>query len=58
MIDPASIRQRDNDSTFSDLVLEPLTLTPLQKPDNRSSICYAPQIEDGVFYKPNVPNKD
>ncbi|GAA5806377.1 hypothetical protein HPULCUR_011910 [Helicostylum pulchrum] len=49
-IDPASIRQ-DNDSTPS--VLEPVTVIQVQKPDNRSSICYAAQLEDGIFYKPN-----
>ncbi|GAA5813767.1 hypothetical protein MFLAVUS_007254 [Mucor flavus] len=50
-VDPASIRQ-DNDSTLS--ILEPVTVIQVQKPDNRSSIRYAAQLEDGVFYKPNA----
>lgn len=52
IVDPASIRH-DNESTISVLVLEPVTVAQFQKPDNRSSIRYATQLEDGEYYKPN-----
>lgn len=57
MVDPASIRQ-DNESNISDLVLEPTVIGEFYKPDNRSSICYATQIVDGQYYKPNARNDD
>ncbi|KAI8882593.1 galactose oxidase [Backusella circina FSU 941] len=50
-IDPAT-----GASTISDLVLEPER--QFIKPDNRSSLCYATQIDDGTFYKPNDPGED
>lgn len=54
-IDPASIGQ-DNESTISDLAFVPHSAAiQFQKPDNRSSIRYASQIENEEhFYKPNA----
>ncbi|KAK4522008.1 uncharacterized protein ATC70_004547 [Mucor velutinosus] len=54
-IDPASIGQ-DSESTMTDFVYEPdSTIVQFQKPDNRSSIRFASQIEDGEhYYKPNA----
>jgi hypothetical protein len=54
-VDPASIGQ-DSEPTITDLAFEPhLTTVQFQKPDNRSSTCYATQIEgEGHFYKPNA----
>lgn len=57
IVDPASIRQ-DDESNISDMVLEPMAMSEFQKPDNRSSICYAPQLDDGHYYKPNARNDD
>lgn len=66
-VDPASMMRRQrlvengNDSTISDLALEPMSGSTnqlqYQKPDNRSS--YATQLEDGgEFYKPNAAQTD
>jgi hypothetical protein len=52
-IDPVTL---NGGSTISGLVLE--TERQFIKPDNRSSICYATQIDDGKFYKPNDPGED
>ncbi|KAI8643455.1 hypothetical protein BD408DRAFT_431485 [Parasitella parasitica] len=54
-VDPASTAL-DSESTMTDLAFEPNSAAvQFQKPDNRSSIRYASQIEDGEhFYKPNA----
>jgi hypothetical protein len=58
IVDPASIRP-DSESTLSDFAIEAImSNTYAQKPDNRSSICYASQIEDGQYYKPNAKTED
>lgn len=68
VVDPASMMRRrqlesGNRSTTSDLVLEPMSGIVLntthyqyQKPDNRSSVGYATQIDDGGEYYNNKPN--
>lgn len=55
VVDPASIDQ-DSESTMTDFAYEHnSTIVQFQKPDNRSSIRFASQIEDGEhFYKPNA----
>jgi hypothetical protein len=58
-------QENNNESTISDLVLEPMTNSAAvvgsnqycQKPD-RSSLCYATQLEDGEYYKPNARADD
>lgn len=55
VVDPASIGQ-DSESTMTEFAYEPhSTIVQFQKPDNRSSIRFASQIEDGEhYYKPNA----
>ncbi|CEP16492.1 hypothetical protein [Parasitella parasitica] len=58
-VDPASVAQ-DSESTMTDLAFEANSaIVQFQKPDNRSSIHYASQIEDGEhFYKPNAKSDE
>ncbi|GAN06340.1 kelch repeatcontaining protein [Mucor ambiguus] len=55
VVDPASIGQ-DSESTMTDFAYEHHSaIVQFQKPDNRSSIRFASQIEDGEhYYKPNA----